>query len=134
MKYLLDTNTIIYFFKSEGNISTRLLSVPPKDIGISAIVYYELLFGISKSIRQKEKIHQLGLLIDATNLIPFGEKEAHAAAKIRANLEKRGLPIGPMDVLIGATALANHAILVTHNLKEFKRIDRLEVEDWYDYH
>ncbi len=133
MKYILDTNTIIYFFKGTGNISHRLLSFPPKEIGIPAIVYYELLFGISKSVRQKEKIHQLRLLIDATTLIPFGEKEAHAAAKIRVNLEKRGLPIGPMDVLIGATALANRAILVTHNLKEFKRINRLEVEDWYDY-
>lgn len=132
MRYILDTNTIIYFFKGAGNISQRLLSLPPKEIGIPAIVYYELLFGISKSTSQKEKIHQLRLLIDAANLIPFGEKEAHAAAKIRANLEKRGLPIGPMDMLIGATALANRAILVTHNLKEFKRINRLEVEDWFE--
>ena len=132
MRYILDTNTIIYFFNGTGNISQRLLSLPPKEIGIPAIVYYELLFGISKSTSQKEKIHQLRLLIDAANLIPFGEKEAHAAAKIRANLEKRGLPIGPMDMLIGATALANRAILVTHNLKEFKRINRLEVEDWFE--
>jgi len=131
MKYILDTNTIIYFFKGMGNISQRLLSFPPKEIGIPAIVYYELLFGIFKSSRQKEKIHQLQLLAQSANLIPFGEKEAHVAAEIRANLEKRGLPIGPMDVLIGATALANRAILVTHNLKEFKRIDRLEIEDWF---
>ncbi len=131
MKYILDTNTIIYFFKGKGNISHRLLSLPPKEIGIPAIVYYELLFGIFKSARQREKIHQLRLLIDATNLIPFAEKEAHAASEIRANLEKRGLPIGPMDVLIGATALANRAILVTHNMKEFKRIEQLEVEDWF---
>ena len=131
MKYILDTNTIIYFFKGTGNISHRLLSLPPKEIGIPAIVYYELLFGIFKSTRQKEKIHQLRLLIDATNLIPFGEKEAHAASEIRANLEKRGLPIGPMDVLIGATALATRTILVTHNMKEFKRIEQLEVEDWF---
>ena len=132
MRYILDTNTIIYFFKGTGNVSHRLLSFLPKEIGIPAIVYYELLFGIFKSSRQKEKIRQLGLLINASNLIPFGEKEAHAAAKIRANLEKRGLPIGPIDILIGATALANRAILVTHNLKEFKRIARLEVEDWFE--
>ena len=131
MKYILDTNTIIYFFKGTGNISHKLLSLPPKEIGIPAIVYYELLVGIFKSARQREKNHQLQLLIDATNLISFGEKEAHAAYEIRANLEKRGLPIGPMDVLIGATALANRAILVTHNMKEFKRIEQLEVEDWF---
>ena len=132
MKYILDTNTIIYFFKGEGNISRRLLSFPPKEISIPAIVYYELLFGIFKSSRQKEKIQQLRLLIDATNLIPFAEKEADAAAKIRVDLEKRGVPIGPLDVLIAATALAHRAILVTHNLKEFKRIDSLEIEDWFD--
>ena len=132
MRYILDTNTIIYFFKGTGKISQRLLSFLPKEIGIPAIVYYELLFGIFKSSRQKEKIRQLGLLINASNLIPFGEKEAHAAVKISTNLEKKGIPIGPMDILIGATALANRAILVTHNLKEFKRINRLEVEDWFE--
>jgi tRNA(fMet)-specific endonuclease VapC len=72
------------------------------------------------------------LLIEATNLIPFAEKEADAAAKIRFDLEKRGVPIGPLDVLIAATALASRAILVTHNLKEFKRIESLEIEDWFD--
>ena len=131
MKYILDTNTIIYFFKGMGKISQNLLSRLPKEIGIPAIVYYELLFGIFKSGRQREKIRQLHLLVEAANFIPFGEKEARAAAEIRADLEKKGLPIGPIDILIGATALANRAILVTHNLKEFKRINNLEVEDWF---
>jgi len=62
---------------------------------------------------------------------PFGQKEAESAARIREQLEKKGTPIGPYDILIGGTALCIHATLVTHNLKEFKRIKDLHVIDWY---
>jgi len=63
--------------------------------------------------------------------LPFSEKEAAAAAAIRVELEKKGTPIGPFDILIGGTALAHQSILVTHNIKEFSRIKKLQVEDWY---
>ena len=65
------------------------------------------------------------------NIADFGTKEAESAAIIRADLEKKGMPIGPYDTLIAGTALAANAILVTHNIKEFGRIRALTVEDWY---
>ena len=69
--------------------------------------------------------------MDAVNILPFGPKEAAHAADIRAGLERKGLPIGPYDILIAATALSNSSPLVTHNLKEFSKVDGLMVEDWF---
>jgi tRNA(fMet)-specific endonuclease VapC len=63
--------------------------------------------------------------------LPFGPVEAQRAAQIRVDLEKRGQSIGPHDVLIAATAQANHSTLVTHNVAEFKRVEQLCIEDWF---
>jgi tRNA(fMet)-specific endonuclease VapC len=131
MKYVLDTNTLIYFFKGVGNVKNRLLSVPPSEIVLPAIVLFELEFGIAKSASPRKRIRQLNDFTALVNVIPFGPAEAKAAAQIRAKLEKKGIPIGPYDVLIAACAKANNLILVTHNLKEFKRIQGLQVEDWF---
>ena len=131
MKYVLDTNTLIYFFKGVGNVKNRLLSVPPSEIVLPAIVLFELELGIAKSSSPRKRISQLKDFTALVNVIPFGPAEAKAAAQIRAKLEKKGIPIGPYDVLIAACAKANNLILVTHNLKEFKRIEGLRVEDWF---
>ena len=131
MKYALDTNTLIYFFKGVGNVKNRLLSVPPSEIVVPAIVLFELEFGIAKSSSPRKRISQLKDFATLVNVLPFGPAEAKAAAQIRARLEKKGIPIGPYDVLIAACAKANNLILVTHNLKEFKRIEGLKVEDWF---
>ena len=70
-------------------------------------------------------------LVDLVNLLPFGEAEARATAELRAALEKLGKPIGPIDTLIAGTAIANRALLVTHNTSEFSRVSGLKVVDWY---
>jgi len=129
--YLLDTNTLIYFFKGLGKVSERLLATPPKSIGIPAVVLYELSVGIQKSQAAEKRRTQLSRLLQTTNMVPFGPDEALASAKIRVAMEKQGTPIGPLDVLIAGTAIANSAILVTHNYKEFSRIQGLTIEDWY---
>jgi tRNA(fMet)-specific endonuclease VapC len=131
MTYVLDTNTLIYFFKGMGNIQRQLLSLPPNEIGIPTIVLFELEVGIAKSSSPRKRISQLKEFTDTVNIIPFGMAEAKTAAQIRAKLEKKGILIGPYDVLITACAKANNLILVTHNLKEFKRIEGLRLEDWY---
>ena len=129
--YILDTNTLIYYFKGLGEIASHLLSKPPKTIGIPAIVLFELEVGIAKSIAPKKRQKQLENMVSVVNILPFGHDEARRAAMIRADLEKRGVTIGPYDVLIAGTALANKGILVTHNVREFQRIAGLQVEDWY---
>jgi tRNA(fMet)-specific endonuclease VapC len=129
--YVLDTNILIYFFKGLGNVKQNLLEKPPKDIGVPTIVFYELEVGIKKSESPGKRIKQLNDFISTVNVLPFSQAEAQASAKIRVQLEKKGTPIGPYDILIAGTALANRATLVTHNLGEFCRIENLNVIDWY---
>lgn len=129
--WVLDTNTLIYFFKGEGNIAEALFRHAPKDIGLPAIVLYELQVGIAKSSSPKKRTEQLAELISVIQVLPFHKQEAKAAADIRAKLEKQGTPIGPYDILIAGTALAHGATLVSRNTKEFRRIKALRVEDWY---
>ncbi len=129
--YILDTNTLIYFFKGAGNVADMLLSKSPNDIFIPSIVLFELKLGIAKSINPVKRKKQLNLLVSHVNIADFGTREAESAAMIRADLEKKGLPIGPYDTLIAGTALAANAILVTHNVREFERVSALRLEDWY---
>lgn len=129
--WVLDTNTLIFFFKGQGRVSEILLSKAPKQLFIPAIVLYELEVGIAKSSYPERRIRQLDALLGATNLLPFGHAQAKEASKIRSTLENKGQPIGPYDVLIAASAMAQGATLVTNNLKEFKRVDGLSVEDWF---
>jgi tRNA(fMet)-specific endonuclease VapC len=129
--YVLDTNTLIYFFKGMGNVSHRLLREPPQRIGIPAIVLFELEVGIAKSSLPRKRIKQLRELTSLVSVFPFGTNEARASALIRARLEAEGTPIGPYDILIAGTALAHNATLVTHNTLEFSRIKDLAIEDWY---
>ena len=129
--YVLDTNTLIYFFKGMGEVKRHLFSHAPGEIYIPSIVIYELQTGIAKSTHPHKRRRQLTLLLEQVSVISFGEREAEAAAGIRTDLEARGLPIGPIDTLIAGTALAHSRTLVTHNTREFGRVKGLRVEDWY---
>lgn len=129
--YLLDTNTLIYFFKGQGRVGERLLATPPRQVGLSAIVLHELETGIAKSAQPEKRRTQLESLVRVAALFPFGKAEAAASALIRAELECSGTPIGPLDNLIAGTAVANQMILVTHNTQEFSRVSNLTLADWY---
>ena len=122
MKFCLDTNTLIYFFKGLGNVSTRLLTTPPGEIAIPTVVLFELEVGIGKSAFPRKRKAQFQELASLVSIISFGPSEAKCAAGIRIKLERQGNPIGPYDILIAASAMANNSILVTHNQKEFERV------------
>lgn len=125
--YLLDTNTVIYFFKDMGHVASRLLNHPPDCIALPTI----LETGIAKSTQPEKRRAQLDELLHAIKILPFGLADAKAAAILRAALEKAGRPLGPMDNLIAGTALAHQATLITHNIEEFSRVPGLRWEDWY---
>jgi len=129
--FALDTNSVSYFLKGRGRVGERLLALPPRSVGLPAIVLYELDYGASRSQAPRGLRGGLEVLISAVRILPFGAAEARAAARIRLDLEKAGKPIGPMDLLIAATALERGAVLVTHNTKVFGRIRGLRLEDWY---
>ena len=129
--WVLDTNTLIDFFKGQGGVAKHLLEHSPRDIAIPGIVLYELEMGIAKSTSPKKRKQQLNNLLAVIRLLPFDRKEAAASAIIRSTLKKNGTPIGPYDVLIAGTALAHRATLVTRNQREFSRVDGLVLEDWF---
>ncbi len=129
--YLLDTNTVIYFFKGLGNVAEKLLSKSPQEIAIPSITLYELEVGIAKSNNPQKRKQQLNSFLSYIEVFSFTSKEAEVTASIRAQLEKAGTPIGAYDTLIAGIALSSNSTLVTHNTKEFKRIQSLTIEDWF---
>jgi tRNA(fMet)-specific endonuclease VapC len=129
--YILDTNTLIYYFKGQGQVAQNFLNVTPQEIIISTIVIFELQVGIAKSNSPAKRIQQLQQILNAVNVVDFDRDMATAAANIRAQLEQQGTPIGSMDTLIAGTAMSLQATLVTHNLREFSRVSGLTIVDWY---
>jgi tRNA(fMet)-specific endonuclease VapC len=131
LKYALDTNTLIYFFKGRGEVARNLLATAPADVMIPAVVVYEIETGIAKSTDPNTRREQLAELLDTVTVLPFDVDAARKAAGIRARLERQGTPIGPMDTLIAGTALAYNTTLVTHNTAEFQSIPELQLADWF---
>ena len=130
--YVLDTNTLIYFFRGQGKVAERLLATPPAEVAIPAVSVYELEVGIAKSAQPAKRRRQFDELLDTVTVLPFDRAAVVAAAGVRSALEKAGRPIGPLDTLIAGTALAHRATLVTRNTREFKRVSKLALIDWYD--
>ena len=130
--YILDTNTLTYFFKGMGNVPDRLLRISPQSVAIPTVVLYELELGLAKSNAPDKRRRQLDEICSLVQILPFAEREAKQAAMLRADLESKGTPIGGYDVLIAGTALANQGVLVTRNVKEFSRVEGLQLENWFD--
>ena len=129
--YMLDTNTCIFAMKQQGNVLRHILKHDPEEICISSITYAELCCGVEKSLRQEQNRIALLLFLSEITIVPYDAKAAEEYGLIRASLEQQGTPIGPMDMLIASHAKAAGAVIVTNNLKEFRRIDALKIEDWY---
>lgn len=129
--YLLDTNTLSYYFKGIGKVAEHLMATPRRDVAISSIVLYELEVGIGKSNQPSSRKKALKELLRVIPCWVFDDSAARAAAEVRVRSEKRGTPIGPIDTLIAGLALSRSATLVTHNSREFSRVEGLKVVDWY---
>ncbi|MCC8167005.1 MAG: type II toxin-antitoxin system VapC family toxin [Planctomycetes bacterium] len=131
MKVLLDTNICIYLIKNNPPAARRhFMKYSPGDIGISAITVAELFYGVAKSAAVAKNRAALETFLLPLEIMPFDAKAAVAYGRIRAELEKKGRPIGPLDMLIAAIAVRCEVLLVTNNLKEFRRVSGLKCETW----
>jgi tRNA(fMet)-specific endonuclease VapC len=131
MKYLLDTNVCIRYLNGQSeDLLHHLESKSPGEIALCSIVKAELLYGVAKSARPEKNLERLSYFMMGFQSLPFDDDSVQAYAKVRAELERAGKPIGPNDLLIAAIAIASELILVTHNTKEFRRIKGLSLEDW----
>jgi tRNA(fMet)-specific endonuclease VapC len=130
VRYLPDTNTLIAVLKNRKSVVDRFRFLHPSEVGISMIVYFELVYGAVNSDRQEESFASIERF--KFELIPFEAEDAFRAAEIRAGLKARGTPIGAYDVLIAGQALARDLTVVTRNTREFMRVERLKLENWED--
>ena len=131
MKYMLDTNICIYAIKHKPEIVIkRFLAHNPDEMCISAITYGEHMHGVEKSQSTEKNRIALALFLSPITILEFGAEAAEEYGRIRAELGKKGTPIGSMDLLIAAHAKAEQLIIVTNNTREFKRVEGLPVEDW----
>jgi tRNA(fMet)-specific endonuclease VapC len=130
MKLLLDTDTCIYALKGHARVLGRLLAASPTDVGVSAITEAELRTGAAKSSSPKKTLRRVERFLAPLGRADFVSADAVAYAQVRARLEQKGAPIGPLDTLIAAQAVARDLVLVTNNAREFGRVRGLRLENW----
>jgi len=131
MNVMLDTNICIYLIKHVPSaLIERFEAFPVGDIGISVITLAELEYGASKSTHPRRNLEALEQFIVPLDVALFDRQAAVAYGRIRAVLEKKGRPIGAMELLIAAQALSLGVRLVTNNEREFRRVPGLRVENW----
>lgn len=131
MKYMLDTNICIFAInRRPPEVRARFENLAIGDVGISSVTVSELQYGIAKSAYPERNQAALAKFLSPLVVLSYGEEAAREYGIIRYHLEKQGKPIGSMDMMIAAHALALNLTLVTNNLSEFSRVPRLKVEDW----
>jgi tRNA(fMet)-specific endonuclease VapC len=131
VRYLLDTNICIYFSKRHhAGLLAKLAQIPVVEAGISVVTYGELVYGAFKSERRKENLHTIGEFIEAFQPLPLPVAAGQAFGSIKEDLRAKGQVIGENDLWIASHALAEDYILVTNNMREFKRIKGLQLENW----
>jgi len=130
--YLLDTNTLIYFFKRQGKVEQHLKTIPKSQIHVPAVVWFELEYGLLRSSKPEQRRQLLQLTQNTYGSVPFDQACAKVCAGIKHALQTAGTPIGHYDLLIAGTALANNFTVVTRNTREFERVPGLKIENWYD--
>ena len=131
MRYMLDTNICIFIIKNKPEtVRKKLESIAPGDIAISSVTHGELCHGVEKSQDREKNRLALAILLARIPVLPFTAECSEEYGKIRADLERNGTPIGPLDTLIAAHAKALDLTLVTNNVREFVRVEGLNVEDW----
>ncbi len=131
IKYLLDTNICIYVIRRKPDVVLkRLKRFRVSDLGISSITLSELEYGIAKSRRPEQNKLALTQFLSPIEIMPYDDMAAQQYGELRAYLEKRGTPIGSLDMLIAAHALSLNSVLVTNNESEFRLVPQLKIENW----
>ena len=127
---MLDTNTCIFAMNNNPAVRARFLSEHQFGLFVSAITEAELWFGVENSRNREKNIGRLLSFLKTVDLLPFDTLASAEYGNIKADLQKKGTPIGNMDMLIAAHAKSANLTLVTNNTREFQRVQGLQIEDW----
>lgn len=129
--WLLDTNVCIYLIqKKPERVLQRLRALDISTVGVSSITVAELQYGVAKSTRPEQNALALAALLAPLDVLAFDDGAAAVYGAVCAGLERAGTPIGSMDLLIAAHALARGRTVVTNNTREFSRVAGLKMENW----
>ena len=127
---LLDTNICIYIINAKPPaVLERFKNYRLGEIGVCSVVAAELAFGVAKSGSARNR-HALEMFLAPLTILPFDEHASWAYGDLRADLERRGTPIGSLDTMIAAHALSLQAKLITNNSREFAKVPGLHVDNW----
>jgi len=130
MKFLLDTDTCIYALKQNPAVLKHLLAQSREDIAISVITEAELRTGAAKSTSGVTTLRLVENFLRPLGVLEFTSNDAASYAQVRAKLERAGTPMGPLDTLIAAQAVARKLVLVSNNQSEFSRVAGLRLDNW----
>lgn len=131
MKYLLDSNTCIQFLNdSHAGVRRHFFKHLPSDLVLCSVVKAELVYGAYRSARVAANLQRLEIFFQPLRSLPFDDACMHAYGQLRTVLATKGATIGANDMLIAAIGLTHRLTVVTHNTREFDRIDGLKLEDW----
>jgi tRNA(fMet)-specific endonuclease VapC len=127
--YMLDTDTVSFALRGQGRVAERLLEHRPSEVCVSSLTLAELRYGAD--VRRSRRLHRLiDAFVDAIEVAGFDGNAADRFGALGALLARRGVPIGTIDTLIAAHALALGLTLVTHNERHFARVPGLTIESW----
>ena len=131
MKFLIDTNICIpYLNGTDSQLLKQFQKVGPDSLCLCAVVEAELLYGAQKSQKTAANLERLALFLSLLESFDFDKAAAERYGVLRVQLERDGTPIGGNDMMIAAIALAQDLTLVTRDLREFRRVTGLRVEEW----
>jgi tRNA(fMet)-specific endonuclease VapC len=130
VKLLLDTDVCIAIMNRDDRARPHLEQHAPSALRMSAITLAELRSGAAKSTQPKRAVANLHAILSKIAVVPFDDAATTRYGELRALLERRGSPIGPLDTLIAAHALALRWTLATHHVREFRRVPGLTIADW----
>lgn len=131
MNYLLDTNICIYFLKNKFNLRQKFQKIGFENMAISEITLAEMIYGAKYSQNIKNNLILIERFTSKLNILQIS-KSINIYAEEKANLRKSGNLISDFDLLIGSTAIYYNMIMVTRNIKEFKRISAIKIENWIE--
>jgi tRNA(fMet)-specific endonuclease VapC len=130
MRYLLDTNILIAAMKGLEGVRAKLAGIPLSDLLLSPVVLGELQLGVEKSQHREKNAARLAHIVEGIQLVMLDAETSRHYGVIRAELERRGKPIGANDTWIAAQGRALGAVVVTDNTSEFSRVPGLVIENW----
>ena len=131
MQFMLDTNICVYAMKKKPlAVAEKIQALSKEKFCISVITFAELLHGVYKSVNQEKNFNSLMQFLSGVATLQLDARAADEYGRLCAYLQKRGTPIGTMDMLIAAHALSQNLTLVTNNVREFERVPNLKIENW----